>query len=64
VLVQKEVALEYLVFDGGSQDNSVAVIQQFASQLSYWESQPDKGQTNAINKGFARATGDILGWLN
>jgi glycosyltransferase involved in cell wall biosynthesis len=64
VLSQKEVALEYLVFDGGSQDNTIDVIKRYASQIDYWESQPDKGQTNAINKGFARATGDILGWVN
>ncbi len=64
VLEQREVALEYLVFDGGSQDNTLAVIERFAPQVTYWESKPDKGQTNAINKGFARATGDILGWLN
>jgi glycosyltransferase involved in cell wall biosynthesis len=58
------VALEYLVFDGGSQDNTIDVIKRYATQIDYWESRPDKGQTNAINKGFARATGDILGWLN
>ncbi len=64
VLSQKEVSLEYFILDGGSQDNTLALIERFAPQLSYWESQPDKGQTNAINKGFARSTGDILGWLN
>ena len=64
VLSQQEVALEYIVIDGNSKDNTVDVIEQFASQLTYWESQPDKGQTNAINKGFARSTGEILGWLN
>jgi glycosyltransferase involved in cell wall biosynthesis len=64
VLAQKEVAVEYLIFDGGSRDNTVSVIEQYAPQLAYWESQPDKGQTNAINKGFARSNGDVLGWLN
>jgi glycosyltransferase involved in cell wall biosynthesis len=64
VLSQEGVTLEYIIIDGGSQDNSVDVVKKFASQLAYWESQSDKGQANAINKGFARSTGEILGWLN
>lgn len=64
VLMQEGVELEYFVFDGGSQDNSVQIIKQYADLLTYWESKPDKGQTHAINKGFARATGDILAYLN
>jgi glycosyltransferase involved in cell wall biosynthesis len=64
VLSQNGVDLEYIIIDGGSNDNSVDVIKKYAPRITYWESIPDKGQTNAINNGFARATGDILGWLN
>jgi glycosyltransferase involved in cell wall biosynthesis len=56
--------LEHIVIDGGSTDSSVAVIQQFADRLSYWVSEKDNGQTDALIKGFNRATGDIHCWLN
>jgi glycosyltransferase involved in cell wall biosynthesis len=56
--------LEYMVIDGGSSDESVAVIRRYAEQLAYWESQPDRGQAHAVNKGLQRARGEILGWLN
>jgi glycosyltransferase involved in cell wall biosynthesis len=56
--------LEMIVIDGGSNDASVDVIRSFESQLSYWISEPDGGQTQAINKGFARSTGQIMAWLN
>lgn len=64
VLEQDYPNIEYIVMDGASTDGSLEVIQRYQHKLSYWESVPDKGQTDAINKGFARATGDILAWLN
>ncbi len=56
--------LEYIVMDGGSTDETVEVIKQFEDKISYWESVPDKGQTDAINKGLKRATGEVFNWLN
>lgn len=56
--------IEHIVIDGGSTDESVAIIRQRGSHLSYWVSEPDGGQAAAINKGFRRATGDVLAWLN
>jgi len=64
VLGQFYTNLEYIIYDGGSTDNSVDVIKKYENQIAYWESQKDKGQSEAINKGFARCTGDILMWLN
>lgn len=56
--------LEYFVMDGGSTDGSVDIIRRYQSQLAGWCSEPDRGQTHAINKGFERARGDILAYLN
>jgi glycosyltransferase involved in cell wall biosynthesis len=64
VLLQGYPNLEYAVIDGGSTDGSVDVIRRYAPWLAYWASEPDGGQSDAINKGFARATGEVLGWLN
>jgi len=64
VLEQDYPNIEYVVIDGGSTDGSAEIIQTYESQLAYWQSQKDKGQTDAINQGFARASGEILAWLN
>ncbi len=64
VLGQGYPNLEYIIIDGGSKDNTVDIIKKYESQIEYWVSEPDKGQAHAINKGFEKATGDIIGWLN
>jgi glycosyltransferase involved in cell wall biosynthesis len=64
VLTQGYPGLEYLVMDGGSTDDSVGLIRARERQLSFWRSEPDNGQPEAINQGFHRAKGVILGWLN
>lgn len=64
LLEQGYANLEVIVIDGGSTDGSAEILRAYAPQLAYSVSEPDKGQSQAINKGFARATGDILTWLN
>lgn len=64
VLLQGYPNLEYLVIDGGSTDGSVEIIKKYERWLTYWASEKDRGQAHAINKGFARATGEIFAWLN
>jgi glycosyltransferase involved in cell wall biosynthesis len=64
VLLQGYPTLEYLVIDGGSTDGSREIIARYAPYLGYCVSEPDRGQAHAINKGFERATGEILAWLN
>jgi len=61
--VQTYPAIEHIVMDGGSTDGSVRILQAAPPPL-IWESSPDRGQTDAINRAFARSTGDIIGWLN
>ena len=64
VLDQDYPNIEYIIIDGGSDDGSKEIIENFADRLAYWQSQKDKGQTDAINQGFTKASGEILAWLN
>jgi glycosyltransferase involved in cell wall biosynthesis len=64
VLLQGYPNLEYIVIDGGSGDESVEIIRKYEKFLSYWVSEKDKGQTDAINKGLKKSTGEILAWMN
>lgn len=64
VLSQGYPNLEYIVIDGGSTDNTIEIIRKYESRISYWVSEPDNGQADALNKGFALATGDICAYLN
>jgi glycosyltransferase involved in cell wall biosynthesis len=63
VLNQNYPNLEYIIIDGGSTDSSVDVIKKYEKHLAYWVSEPDKGQSDAFNKGFAKATGEIFYYL-
>jgi glycosyltransferase involved in cell wall biosynthesis len=63
VLSQNYPALEYSIIDGESTDGSVDVIRRYESQLADWVSEPDRGQTDALIKGFERTDGEIMGWL-
>jgi glycosyltransferase involved in cell wall biosynthesis len=64
VINQNYPNLEYIIIDGGSTDNSVDIIKKYQQYFTYWVSENDKGQANAINKGLQYCTGDIFNWLN
>ncbi len=64
ILNQNYPNLEYFVIDGGSSDESVEIIKKHESQIDFWVSEKDNGQSHAINKGLERATGDIINWIN
>jgi len=64
VLNQNYPNLEYIIIDGGSTDESVEIIKKYEKYFDYWVSKRDKGQADAIKKGFEKSTGEIMGWLN
>ena len=64
ILNQNYPNLEYIIIDGGSTDGSVDIIKRYASKLAYWVSEPDEGQSHAINKGLMKSTGDWVCWQN
>ena len=64
VLGQAYPQLELVVIDGGSNDNSVSILERYSEKIAFWSSEKDDGQSDALNKGFNIITGDIVGWLN
>jgi glycosyltransferase involved in cell wall biosynthesis len=64
VLLQDYPSLEYIIMDGNSSDETISIIRKYGDRIDHWESVPDHGQAHAINKGFSRATGEVLCWLN
>ncbi len=64
ILSQDYANFEYVVIDGGSSDNSLEIIKKYQKKLKYFESKKDRGQSHAINKGFAKTDGEIMAWLN
>ena len=64
VLAQDYEAVEYIIVDGGSTDNSAQVIERYADRLAWWTTFPGSNQVEALKSGFARASGSLLGWIN
>ncbi|MGZ4314839.1 MAG: glycosyltransferase family 2 protein [Gaiellaceae bacterium] len=64
VLDQGYPDLEYIVMDGGSTDESISILKRYSDRLAFWVSEPDGGQSSAINRGIARATGDVVAYIN
>ncbi len=64
VLEQSHPRKEIIVIDGGSTDSSREILRRYERRLDFWVSEPDRGQAHAVNKGWTRAKGDVLGWLN
>jgi glycosyltransferase involved in cell wall biosynthesis len=56
--------LEYIIIDGGSTDNTVDIIKKYSDKITYWVSEPDNGQSDALNKGLQKCTGEIFNWIN
>lgn len=63
VLNQNYPNLEFIIIDGGSSDQTVSILKKYSAQIDFWVSEKDQGQSDAINKGFSRATGEIINWL-
>lgn len=64
VLLQGYPNLEFIIIDGGSSDQTLEIIHKYEPFITYWISEPDEGQAHALNKGFHKATGDLIGWQN
>lgn len=64
VLAQHYTNLEYIIVDGGSTDGTLEIIKKYESQIAHWISEPDNGMYDALHKGFALSTGEIMGWIN
>jgi glycosyltransferase involved in cell wall biosynthesis len=64
VLTQEYPNLEYIIMDGGSSDQTKSILKKYSQQLTFWVSEPDQGQSDAINKGLARCSGDVFNWIN